>query len=680
MMVCTIAQYFYKSLTNIGLVQPQLIIKTPINIKHYIKIHTFKLPIVKRTPMPLLRFTHLSIAFGTHALLDNANFQLDAGERVGLLGRNGEGKSTLMKIIAGNIQADSGDVWKQPELRLAWLEQAPDLSRYDTIYDAVAGGLGEIGQWLTHYHALSLTAHNEQALKELGELQHKLESHNGWLLQQRVETTLSRLQLPADLKISDLSGGWQRRVALARALVIDPEVLLLDEPTNHLDFASISWLEEQLLNFQGAILFVTHDRQFLQKLATRIIDLDRGNLVSWQGSYDDYLRRKAAALEDEANQNAEFDKKLADEEVWIRQGIKARRTRNEGRVRALEKLRAERALRRNQQGTTKINLDTADKSGKKVIEVQNINFSYGNKPIIKDFSTLIQRGDKIGLIGENGAGKSTLLKLLLQQLEPQSGMIKLGTKLEIAYFDQLREQLDPEMTVADTIANGNDFVDIAGNKRHVISYLADFLFASVRARSPVKSLSGGEKNRLLLARLFTKPANLIVMDEPTNDLDLETLELLEARLVDFEGTVLLVSHDRAFLDNVVTSVLVLDGSGKVQEFIGGYSDWHTYQKQNTLAPVKKTVDTPKKEKPAPQPNTKKKKLSFKEQQELNNLPQHIEDLETKQAELTTLTNAAEFYKQDQTIIAQTLDQLTQLGTTLEQLYARWDELEDIATS
>ncbi|CAG1769866.1 partial ABC transporter ATP-binding protein uup, partial [uncultured bacterium] len=445
--------------------------------------------------MPLLRLTNLSIAFGTHALLDNTNFQLDAGERVGLLGRNGEGKSTLMKIIAGNIHADSGEVWRQPELRLAWLEQSPDLNDHDTIYDAVASGLGDIGEWITRYHALSLNAHDDQALKELGELQHKLEAHNGWQLQQRVETVLSKLELPAELKISGLSGGWKRRVALAKALVIDPEVLLLDEPTNHLDFASIQWLEEQLLNFQGAVLFVTHDRQFLQKLATRIIDLDRGNLVSWQGSYDDYLRRKAAALEDEANQNAEFDKKLADEEIWIRQGVKARRTRNEGRVRALEKLRAERALRRNQQGTSKLTLDTADKSGKKVIEVDNINFNYGDKPIIKNFSTLIQRGDKIGLIGENGAGKSTLLKLLLQQLEPQSGTVKQGTRLEIAYFDQLREQLDPDMTVADTIADGNDFVEIAGNKRHVISYLGDFLFASARARSPVKSLSGGEKNR-----------------------------------------------------------------------------------------------------------------------------------------------------------------------------------------
>ncbi|MGZ4995876.1 MAG: ATP-binding cassette domain-containing protein, partial [Methylobacter sp.] len=531
--------------------------------------------------MPLLRLSNVSIAYGTHALLNNADFQLDAGERVGLLGRNGEGKSTLMKIIAGNIQPDHGEIWQQPGLRLAWLEQTPELPDDATIYDAVAGGLGELGEWITRYHAMTLTMdyEDDKALNELGDLQHKLESHNGWHFQQRVETTLTKLDLPGELKINGLSGGWKRRVALARALVIEPEVLLLDEPTNHLDFESITWLEEQILNFQGAVLFVTHDRSFLQKLATRIIDLDRGNLVSWQGTYDDFLTRKAAALEDEANQNAEFDKKLADEEVWIRQGVKARRTRNEGRVRALERLRAERAQRRNTQGTSKISLDRGDASGKKVIEVNDISFGYADRQIIKHFSTLIQRGDKIGLIGANGAGKSTLLKLLLKQLEPTSGTVEQGTRLEIAYFDQLRDQLDPEMTVADTVADGNDFVEIAGNKRHVMSYLGDFLFAPARARSPVKSLSGGEKNRLLLARLFTKPANLIVMDEPTNDLDLETLELLEEKLVDFDGTLLLVSHDRAFLDNVVTSVFVLDGSGEVDEFVGGYTDWMNHVKQ-----------------------------------------------------------------------------------------------------
>ena len=627
--------------------------------------------------MPLLRLSNISIAYGTHALLKNADVQLDAGERVGLLGRNGEGKSTLMKIIAGNVLPDHGDIWRQPELRLAWLEQSPDLPDDATIYDAVAGGLGELGEWITRYHALTLSMDydDDKALNEMGDLQHKLESHNGWHFQQRVETTLNKLDLPGELKISDLSGGWKRRVALARALVIEPEVLLLDEPTNHLDFESITWLEEQMLNFQGAVLFVTHDRSFLQKLATRIVDLDRGNLVSWAGSYDDYLVRKAAALEDEANQNAEFDKKLADEEVWIRQGVKARRTRNEGRVRALEKLRNERAQRRLQQGTARLALEKGDASGKKVIEVDNICFGYGEKQIIKNFSALIQRGDKIGLIGANGAGKSTLLKLLLQQIEPNSGTVEQGTKLEIAYFDQLRDQLDPNLTVADTVADGNDFVEIAGNKRHVMSYLGDFLFAPARARSPVKSLSGGEKNRLLLARLFTKPANLIVMDEPTNDLDLETLELLEEKLVNYDGTLLLVSHDRAFLDNVVTSVFVLNGSGDVDEFVGGYTDWMSYvnQMEQTKPAIvaKKNQEAPKQDNPA----VKKKRLSYKDQQELNDLPQIIDDLEVKQAALTLQISSSAFYKKEPLAIAKTLDELKSIETKLEQVYARWNDLE-----
>lgn len=636
--------------------------------------------------MPLLRLTNVSIAFGSHALLDNANFQLDAGERVGLLGRNGEGKSTLMKIIAGNIYADHGEIWRQPSLKLAWLEQAPNLPADATIYDAVASGLGELGQWLTRYHHLSIDmqADDPKALAELGELQHKLEAVGGWHYSNRVESTLSRLDLPADTLVSGLSGGWKRRVALAQALVIDPEVLLLDEPTNHLDLESIAWLEEQLLAFQGAVLFVTHDRSFLQKLATRIVDLDRGQLVSWQGSYDDYLRRKAAALEDEANQNAEFDKKLAQEEVWIRQGIKARRTRNEGRVRALKRLRAERMERRNVQGTSKLTLDRGDASGKKVIEAIDISFAYQDKPIVQNFSMLIQRGDKIGLIGPNGAGKSTLLKLLLKQLEPQSGTVEQGTRLQVAYFDQLREQLDPDLTVADSIADGNDYVEIAGNKRHVMSYLGDFLFAPARARSPVKSLSGGERNRLLLARLFTKPANLIIMDEPTNDLDLETLELLEEKLVDYEGTLLVVSHDRAFLDNVVTSVLVFEAEGKVNEYVGGYSDWLAYSvaknKQQEQLAKTAAAAAPKTAVTSSAENSvsKKKKLSYKEQQELEQLPVQIEQMETELAELTTTTSSADFYRQDAQAVAQTLEYLQALESKLAKHYARWDELEALS--
>ena len=622
--------------------------------------------------MPLIRLSNVSIAYGTHALLKNSDFQLDPGERVGLLGRNGEGKSTLMKIIAGNVHADNGEVWREPQLKLAWLEQMPDLDDEATIYDAVASGLGELGAWISQYHHLLETMDGgEASLNKLGALQHKLEAHNGWHFQTRVESTLSKLNLPADVKINSLSGGWKRRVSLAQALVIEPEVLLLDEPTNHLDFESIAWLEEQVLAFQGAVLFVTHDRAFLQKLATRIVDLDRGNLVSWPGNYQDYLRRKAAALEEEANQNAEFDKKLAKEEVWVRQGIKARRTRNEGRVRALKRLRAERSERRNVQGTTKLNLNKGKASGKKVIEATNVSFAYGDKAIVKDFSCSIQRGDKIGLLGPNGAGKSTLLKLLLKQLEPDNGEVEQGTKIKLAYFDQLREQLDPEITVADTVAGGNDFVEIAGAQRHVMSYLADFLFAPARARSPVKSLSGGEKNRLLLARLFTKEANLIIMDEPTNDLDLETLEMLEEKLVDYEGTLLLVSHDRAFLDNVVTSVFVFEEEGIINEYLGGYAEWFALEKQRKQQTSKnKPVETIKTAKPK-----SKTKLSFKEQKELDALPNIIDQLEAEQVKLTELMSDPEFYKQEQSDINKTVENVKQAEQELEKAYKRWDELE-----
>ncbi|WFP51317.1 ATP-binding cassette domain-containing protein [Methylomonas sp. EFPC3] len=626
--------------------------------------------------MPLIRLNNVSIAFGVHALLDNASFQLDPGERVGLLGRNGEGKSTLMKIIAGEIPPDHGEIWKQPELRLAWLEQAPTLDGDATIYEAVAGGLGELGRLIARYHELLTHMDgSEQSLQALGEVQHKLEADHGWEFQTRVEAILSRLQLPADVKVGSLSGGWKRRVALARALVIDPEVLLLDEPTNHLDFESIAWLEEQILAFPGAVMFVTHDRAFLQKLATRIIDLDRGQLTSWAGNYQDYLVRKAAALEDEANQNAEFDKKLAKEEAWIRQGIKARRTRNEGRVRALKKLRAERAERRTGQGSAKLALHKGESSGKKVIEAVNVGFGYQDKTIIRDFSLLIERGDKIGLLGNNGAGKSTLLKLLLGQLQPTTGSVELGTNLQIAYFDQLREQLDPELSVADSVLDGGEFVDTPDGKRHVMSYLADFLFAPARARSPVRSLSGGEKNRLLLARLFTKPANLIVMDEPTNDLDLETLEILEEKLVQYQGTLLLVSHDREFLDNVVTSVLVFEGEGRVEEYIGGYADWFALSERNKQQQVEtaKSAETAaKKEKPKPATG---KKLSYKEQRELEQLPERIEQLETRQAELTATMSGAEFYKQGQDAVAGTMAELQAVETELAAAYSRWDELD-----
>lgn len=623
--------------------------------------------------MPLIRLKNVSIAFGTHNLLEQAEFQLDAGERVGLLGRNGEGKSTLLKIIAGEIPPDSGEVWRKPELKLSWLEQAPHLPPESSVYDAVADGLGDLGELLKRYHTLSqsMGAQDAGQLQELGELQHRLEALHGWQTRQRVENVLSRLQLPADSRIGELSGGWLRRVALARVLVIEPEVLLLDEPTNHLDLESIAWLEEQLLNFQGGLLFITHDRTFLQNLATRIVDLDRGRLVSWPGGYADYLRRKAAALAEEEKQNALFDKKLGQEEVWIRQGIKARRTRNEGRVRALQKLRQERAQRRQRQGSTRLEMSRGETSGKKVISAQDISFAYQGKPIVSHFSMEIQCGDKIGLIGPNGAGKTTLLRLLLGELQPDSGRLELGTRLQVAYFDQLRAQLDPEATVADSVADGSDFIDIAGARRHVLSYLADFLFAPARARSPVKSLSGGERNRLLLARLFTQPANLIVMDEPTNDLDLETLEILEERLVNYDGTLLLVSHDRAFLDNVVTSILVFQGEGRIEEFVGGYSDWALRQKEQKTRQDEQNREN----KPAPRVRQKKVKLSYKQCQELEQLPQQIEALEARQHSLNELINAPDFYRGDQQAIAEKLQELQALEEKLEQAYQRWDELE-----
>ncbi len=629
--------------------------------------------------MPLIRLKDVSIAYGTHALLDKAEFQLDPGERVGLLGRNGEGKSTLMKIIAGYIPPDSGEVWRQPELKISWLEQSPELDDSETIYQAVASGLGSLGQVIKQYHdALQQMDGSEQSLTALGELQHKLEADNGWHFQQRVEAVLSKLDLPADVQVSTLSGGWKRRVALAKALVTDPEVLLLDEPTNHLDFDSIAWLEEQILNFSGAVLFVTHDRTFLQKLATRIVDLDRGQLISWPGNYQDYLQRKAAALEEESRQNAEFDKKLAREETWIRQGIKARRTRNEGRVRALKKLRAERAERRNLQGKVSVSLNKGESSGKKVIEAKNISFQYQDKVIVKDFSTLIERGDKIGLLGPNGAGKSTLLKLLLKQLQPDSGEVTHGTRLQVAYFDQLREQLDPEVSVVDTVADGSDFIEIAGRQVHVMSYLSDFLFAPARARSPVKSLSGGEKNRLLLARLFTKPANLLIMDEPTNDLDLETLEILEEKLVNYDGTLLLVSHDRSFLDNVVTSVFVFEGNGVINEYIGGYTEWFQLQKQKQQAiksqqAVKSQTAKQQKSKPV-----REKKLTYKENKELEQLPELIDELESKQSALNEQINQPDFYKQAKDQVENVLAQLQQVTQQLEQAYQRWEELDAIA--
>ncbi|BCX88589.1 ABC transport system ATP-binding/permease protein [Methylomarinovum tepidoasis] len=618
----------------------------------------------------LLTIKNVSLAYGAHPLLDRAELAIETGERIGLIGRNGEGKSTLLRLCAGQIEADDGEIWRRPGLKVALLEQTPRLDTDLSAYDVVAQGLGEIGDLLQRYHHLARQAPPD--LKALEHLQHQLEAREGWQLQQKIDQALTRLGLDPDTPAASLSGGWQRRLSLARALVSEPDLLLLDEPTNHLDLDTIAWLEDELRQFPGSLLFVTHDRTFLQKLATRIVDLDRGKLTSWPGDYRTYLEKKAAALAEEERRNAEFDKKLAQEEAWIRQGIKARRTRNEGRVRALKQLRQERARRREQQGKANLKLEAAERSGKLVIEAENLTHAYGDQVIVRDFSTTLLRGDRVGLIGPNGAGKSTLLKLLLKQLEPQSGTVRHGTNLEILWFDQQRSQLDPERTVVDTVADGNDWVTVGGRRRHVMSYLADFLFTPERARQPVKSLSGGEQSRLLLARLFTRPANLLVLDEPTNDLDLETLELLEALLLDFDGTLLLVSHDRTFLDNVVTSTLVFEGDGKIGEYVGGYEDF-LRQRPTPQAPPPKAEKRPEK----PRPKRAKTKLSYKEQRELESLPGEIERLEAEQAALNDRIARPDFYKGDPAEVSRVLAELQSLQRTLEEKYARWDELEGL---
>ncbi len=628
--------------------------------------------------MALLRINKLSIAFGIHRLLDNAELIVKRGERIGLLGRNGEGKSTLLKIINGEIPYDEGEVQGMDHIKIAKLDQAPNLSGSESVYQIVASGLGEIGHSIARYHILSAEA-TDEALHEMAELQEHIEAEHAWPLMNNIEKTISRLDLKGDQSVADLSGGWQRRVSLARALVIEPDLLLLDEPTNHLDIEAIDWLESQLIQFNGAILFVTHDRAFLDKVATRIIDLDRGKLVSWPGGYSDFLRRKAASLEEEERQNAEFDKKLAQEEKWIRQGIKARRTRNEGRVRALKKLRDERSQRRNRQGNAKLEVADDNRSGKRVIEAEHLAFAYPGKTIISDFTTTVQRQDRIGIIGPNGAGKTTLIHLLLGRLKADRGHLKIGTNIEVAYFDQLRGELDPEKTIMEFIGEGRDEITINGRTRHVISYLNDFLFTPARARSPIKSLSGGERARVLLAYLFSKPVNFLVMDEPTNDLDIETLELLEEVLFDFKGTLMLVSHDRAFMDNVITSTLVLDGEGNVSEYIGGYSESMQQHQQalelrkqagkTATTATKSSTTTTKAASPA------KKKISYREQQELDALPEKIDVLETEQAKLTEALTAPDLYQNQPDKAREISDRLNMISAELDQLMDRWGELE-----
>ncbi|MDD2767539.1 MAG: ATP-binding cassette domain-containing protein [Methylococcus sp.] len=626
--------------------------------------------------MPLIRLSEIGIAFGVKPLLESASFQVDPGERVGIIGRNGEGKSTLLKILAGQIAPDGGEVWRQPGLRIGFLEQMPALPESATIYDAVADGLGEVGRLIAEYHHWSekIADGDMSCLDRLGTLQQDLEAADGWSLQQRVDLVLNRLDLPADKPVQGLSGGWQRRVALARALVIEPDLFLLDEPTNHLDLETIVWLEQQLLQFAGAVVLITHDRAFLQRVATRIVDLDRGKLTSWPGDYRDYLLKKAAALEEEEKRNAEFDRKLAIEETWIRQGIKARRTRNEGRVRALKRMRSERAERRSRQGVAKLEVEQAERTGKLVFEAEHLSVAFGGAPVVGDFSALVLRGDRIGLIGPNGAGKSTLLRLLLGEQQPDSGRLKTGTNLKVAYFDQLRAQLDPDQTIIEAVGDGKEWISLNGQQIHVVSYLGNFLFSPERARTPVRSLSGGEKNRVLLARLFSQPCNVLVLDEPTNDLDLETLELLEEMLGEFDGTVLLVSHDRAFVDNVVTGVWVFEGGGVISEYVGGYSDW---LEQRSAAGERTSAATPSAAaKPAaPKSGGSRSKLSYKEQRELESLPGEIEAWESRQAELTEQMNDPGFYRRDQAEVKQTLEALEAVQVSLKNGYRRWEELE-----
>ncbi|MFT5426215.1 MAG: ATP-binding cassette subfamily F protein uup [Gammaproteobacteria bacterium] len=625
--------------------------------------------------MPLLTLKDTSLAYGNLSLLEKVNFNISSGERICLVGRNGTGKSTLFRVISGSVHPDEGDIWRQDTLKISYLEQEvpPDTSQ--TIYEVVSAGLGDIGEILIEYHNLAHTIDysNDASIKKLAALQQQIEVLDGWNLNQKIETVLSRLSLPEDKKIADCSGGIRRRTMLAQALVSEPDLLLLDEPTNHMDIKAINWLEEFLLTYQGALIFITHDRTFLKHLATRIVELDRGNFVSFNGNFDYYLNKKEEFLKEETRENAKFDKKLAQEEVWIRQGIKARRTRNEGRVRALESLRMERSRRQEIKGTVNLDIDTGEHSGKRVADLSHVSFSYDDEILIDDLSTTILRGDRIGIIGPNGSGKSTLLKLILGELQPNSGNIVMGTRLDCVYFDQQRQQLDMEKTVRENVSGGNDMISVRGRSRHVISYLKDFLFPPEQINSPVKTLSGGERNRLLLANLFTSPANMMVLDEPTNDLDVDTLELLEELLAEYEGTLLLVSHDRSFLDNVVTSTLVFEENGKVGEYVGGYEDWIRQRKSKA---TKTHSDTPSNKQTRITKPEKKKKLGFNEKRELDSLPEKIESMEQQQEELEQRISKNNFYQLDKETISETMDKIKQLQLDLKTAYKRWEFLAE----
>lgn len=638
--------------------------------------------------MALLNLSNAYLGFGDHPLLDHTELHIEPNERVCLVGRNGAGKSTLMKVLAGEIQLDDGKLTLEKDIVVTRLEQDPPRHVQESVFDYVAEGIAHLSDLLKQYHHISQqmqTDYSDELLTKLSHIQAQLEHNNGWQFENRIQDTLKLLELDPDKKLCELSGGWVRRAALARALVADPDILLLDEPTNHLDVEAITWLEDLLLNFKGSIIFISHDRSFIRKMATRIVDLDRGKLVSYPSNYDLYLETKAEDLRVEELQNALFDKKLAQEEVWIRQGIKARRTRNEGRVRALKKLREERRNRREVQGSAKIQIDQSTRSGKIVFDIENASYEVAGKTLLKNFSATIQRGDKIALVGANGCGKTTFIKLLLGELQPTSGTIHCGTKLEVAYFDQYRAELDLEKTVMDNVADGKQDIEVNGVKRHVLGYLQDFLFPPKRAMTPVKALSGGERNRLLLAKLLLKPNNLLILDEPTNDLDVETLELLEELLTDYQGTLIIVSHDRQFIDNTVEECFFFEGDGIVNKYIGGYFDAKQQQiqyhaslaaySQNVKKNEPLAIEPVKAEKPKAE--QKKVKLSYKEQRELEALPAQMEALEAEMEALQTEVNSADFFSKEASYTQAQLQKLAEAEMALEQAFERWEQLENI---
>ncbi|WP_430387737.1 ATP-binding cassette domain-containing protein [Dyella sp. 20L07] len=624
--------------------------------------------------MSLIQLQRVDFSIGGPLLLEHVDLSIEANERVCIVGRNGEGKSTLMKLIAGELKADDGEIRVQNGVIVARMAQEVPQDTAGSVFDVVSDGLGDLGHLLARYHHLIA----EGDFDALGDVQTQIEAQNGWDLDRRVNDVLTRLELPADVDFAALSGGMKRRVLLAQALVRKPDVLLLDEPTNHLDVESIGWLESFLRQFEGSIIFITHDRSFLRALATRIVEIDRGQLTDWPGDYDNYLRRREERLHAESQANALFDKKLAQEEVWIRQGIKARRTRNEGRVRALKSLRVERAQRRELSGNVKMTMANAQASGKKVIDLEDVHQGYDGRVLIDNLSTTIMRGDRVGIIGPNGAGKSTLLKIMLGDLVPQRGNATLGTGIQIAYFDQHRMQLNDQLNALDNVAEGREFIELNGSRKHIIGYLQDFLFSPERARAPITRLSGGERNRLLLAKLFAQPSNLLIMDEPTNDLDVETLELLEELLTEYQGTLLLVSHDREFLDNVVSSTLVLEGHGKVGEYVGGYSDWVRQRPTTTRVDASRDNSTPAA--PAQTAVTAaaptKRKLSFKEQRELDQLPALLEKLEADIAASTAAMNDPEFFKKGSAAIVKANEAIAAKQAELDAAFKRWEELEN----